>query len=161
MLILKENVKKFCWPKIGFFKPVMPSTCYFGGIETSREIKNFYIIFCFKFECFPKHGLILAIFAQHYSPKHNGVYIQNVGYCGFLCVSSSGKVYSNVSIHIHYISERFLSLTSHMSVLNLKQPHGKHFMQAWQVRAASESSLNLGFFERIRMVKPYPGGKLL
>ena len=30
-----------------------------------------------------------------------------------------------------------------------------------QVRAASESSLNLGFFERIRMVKPYPGGKLL
>ena len=39
-----------------------------------------------------------AIFAQHYSPTHNGVYIQNVGYCGYLCVNKTGRVYINVMI---------------------------------------------------------------
>ena len=41
--------------------------------------------------------VLAAIFAQHYSPSHNGVYIQNVGYCGYLCVASTGTVYTSVS----------------------------------------------------------------
>ena len=39
---------------------------------------------------------VSAVFAQVYSPQHNGVFLQNVGYCAYLCVRSSGELYSGV-----------------------------------------------------------------
>ena len=53
-----------------------------------------------------------AIFAQHYSPSHNGVYIQNIGYCGYLCINKAGRVYSNVIIG-HLFNLKYKSVYMH------------------------------------------------
>ena len=37
-----------------------------------------------------------AVFSQVYSPVDKGVYLYNVGYCAFLCVRTSGQLYSRV-----------------------------------------------------------------
>ena len=62
--------------------------------------------------------VLAAIFAQHYSPSHNGVYIQNVGYCGYLCVASTGTVYTSVSRDsIERVSPRYrINYNHHYSI---------------------------------------------
>ena len=62
--------------------------------------------------------VLAAIFAQHYSPSHNGVYIQNVGYCGYLCVASTGTVYTSVSRDsIERVSSKYrISYNHHYSI---------------------------------------------